>query len=878
MRRFPVVSVLAALLTALSLALLTGCGGGSNPSANLVATITLTPTTISLNEGGVATLSAVALNSLGTIVAADITFSSSNPNIATISSGGLICGGVWDANIVNCQATAGQGGVGQATITATSGTATATATVYVHLQVDRVVINPLSSCVSMGQTIPATASAYSTSAPGCSLSAPCDITSTVGPIALNSNDPTIAAISSGINPTYSSTTDSPTYNSGGSITGSAGQTCNLSNFGVAGSSGIDPTYSSATNSPTYTSGGTITGSAGQTCTLAGFNGVNGAAAVVVLTGTDVIASGTHLLVTAEGSGATVAPTTATLGNGTATCSGTATVITELVSVAGNGFGVIGATANVALTSKNTIAVGTHLNVTASGYGATTPPTTAMLTNGSAMCSGTANVVTSLIGSGVFTAQNPGSTSIFGSVSGVNGVSTPYVTCPVVNISVHDASSSNTSFSLGTGGTQALTADVYDSLGQYVKPNLTWASSSTASATVAAGTTGNNPATITAVAPGTASITASCSSPDCNRNLPAQYSTNVVTAAVSGGTATTVYAASTNSTSLVPISTSTNVAGTALTLPNLPNSMLFDPAGNNLYLGSSSGFMAINLTTNVVTTSSIAGSVVAISPNGNYLLLSDAVTNTVYYVTPASETITYTAGGFSTTSSAYTPDSKYNEWVSGMDLAFGFQTNVSGMTTLPYTANALAISAQGGLTYVTGSNPNEIDVRSTCNQAEVPPTLSANNPTLIQAIPNGTGAVATDSPSVDVVFTSSPVTTNCPITTQSTVNPFDLGVGSFNATQLFMSPDSSRAWIISDLPEMLGFNLQSSTPIVIPYAAGAVAYSGGITLDGAQVYVGGSDGNVHRIDVASNSDVQEIGVGLKDANGNLTVPNLVGVRP
>ncbi len=498
-----------------------------------------------------------------------------------------------------------------------------------------------------------------------------------------------------------------------------------------------------------------------------------------------------------------------------------------------------------------------------------------------LCSGTANVITSLIGSGVFTAQSPGATSIFASVSGVNGVSTPYVTCPVVSIAVHDASSSNTYFPLGVSGTQPVTADVYDSMGQYVRPTLTWSSSSSATATVATGTTGNNPATITAVAPGTASVTASCSSPDCNRNLPAQYSNNVVTAAVTGSTSTTVYAASTNSTTLVPISTSSNAAGTALTLPNVPNSMLFDPAGNNLYLGSSSGFMSINLTTNVITTSTLPGSVVAISPDGNYLLLSNSAGNAIYYVTPASQLVSYTAGGFTTSSSAYTPDSKYNEWVSGMDLAFGIQTNVVGMTSLNYTAKAMAISAQGGLTYVTGSNPSEIDVRSTCNQSEVPPTLSANNPTLIQPIPNGTGAVAADSPSVDVVSTAEPVTTvpsGCPITTQSSVSSFDMGAGSFNAAQLFMSPDSSRAWIISDLPELLEFNLQSSTPTVIPYASGAVAYSGGITLDGAQVYVGTSDGTVHRIDVASGSDAQQISVGLLDANGNLTAPNLVGVRP
>lgn len=106
----------------------------------------------------------------------------------------------------------------------------------------------------------------------------------------------------------------------------------------------------------------------------------------------------------------------------------------------------------------------------------------------------------------------------------------------------------------------------------------------------------------------------------------------------------------------------------------------------------------------------------------------------------------------------------------------------------------------------------------------------------------------------------------------------MGVGPFNAQQMFMSPDSSNAWIITDLPELLFFYLTDSTAHAIPLTGGAIAYSGGITLDSAHVYLGTGDGTVHRIDVASNSDVQQIGVGLKDPNGNAVVPNLVYVLP
>jgi len=90
-------------------------------------------------------------------------------------------------------------------------------------------------------------------------------------------------------------------------------------------------HTSAVISGTYTSGGSITGTNSQTCTVTFTAPAGGTAAsgTVALTGTNTIAGGTSLTISVNGSNYTSAPTAATLGNGTATCSGTATVSTTL---------------------------------------------------------------------------------------------------------------------------------------------------------------------------------------------------------------------------------------------------------------------------------------------------------------------------------------------------------------------------------------------------------------------------------------------------------------------------------------------------------------------------------------------------------------------
>ena len=229
------------------------------------------------------------------------------------------------------------------------------------------------------------------------------------------------------------------------------------------------------------------------------------------------------------------------------------------------------------------------------------------------------------------------------------------------------------------------------------------------------------------------------------------------------------------------------------------------------------------------------------------------------------------------SGAFTPDGQSVSFLApGNQLYYYTIFPTSDTATLPFTPTALDVSSQGGMTYVTSSAFGAIDVRATCNQSDWQ-TLTATAPTLVTHVPNGSGAAVADSPAIDVVTTGA-IPNGCPPTPQSSVNTYNLGFGNFTANQMFVSPDSSRAWILSDLPKLIGLNLTTLTPFSISLANGAVPLTGGIMIDGSFVYVGGSDSNVHAINVSSGNDAAQIAPGLKDPGGAAVTPDLVLVLP
>ena len=89
---------------------------------------------------------------------------------------------------------------------------------------------------------------------------------------------------------------------------------------------------------------------------------------------------------------------------------------------------------------------------------------------------------------------------------------------------------------------------------------------------------------------------------------------------------------------------------------------------------------------------------------------------------------------------------------------------TGTVTLPTNGSAMDISGQGGITYITSANGAQIYTYSTCNQT-LAQMFAATAPTLIKALPNGTGAVAADSPDIDLVSTPPTLSAGCPITSE-----------------------------------------------------------------------------------------------------------------
>jgi sugar lactone lactonase YvrE len=268
---------------------------------------------------------------------------------------------------------------------------------------------------------------------------------------------------------------------------------------------------------------------------------------------------------------------------------------------------------------------------------------------------TINTVTNQI-----TAEQPGTTVINASVAGSGSSSGYFTTCPPANISL--SLNGATTGTVTQGVTQNLTTTVTDTKGQTIT-GLTLDYQSTNPLDISALSSGG----ILASYPGSASIYAVCQPATCNPspiNTFGQYgaglsiSSNSVDVTTPGTASSYVwYSAPGQSQYFVPVELLTGTVGSTVRLPYVPNSMVMDGTGANLYFGSSHELMVYSTTSNSLASANpnVPGVVLAVSPTASTILVNDQARE-VFYIYNTSGTIAGTFGGLGV-SAQYTPDGK-----------------------------------------------------------------------------------------------------------------------------------------------------------------------------------------------------------------------------
>jgi len=562
------------------------------------------------------------------------------------------------------------------------------------------------------------------------------------------------------------------------------------------------------------------------------------------------------------------PSTRNLGNGpgvgtalvTATAGGvTSEPVTVYIHKAVDNIVVSPATVGDCLSQTKTqqftakaFSQGTDITATVGGFNWTTSQT---------------KVATIDSSKGLATAVGPGMTLVYASAGNTQSTSATFVTCPVEQIKIHLKDSTETSGTVASAASKTLVADVFDTKGQAMT-NLTlrWNTSQPLTTTVSAGT-------ITGASAGTSSITASCTPPDCNTGLSDIIYSNAFVATVTGTTSTTVYAGSTQSTTLVPIDTTTNAAGTAITLKDKPNSMMFNVRGSRLFIGSATGLMVLDMATNTVNDpyTVLPGKVIGISPDENIVLISD--NTAVYAFFPNSSGGSYSKLNIpGAVAAAFAPDSS-KAYIVGNGKWTVWNSNITAVPEPLAGANDVSFLATGAFGYIAASGSG-VGVRATCDDSDAAAVTTSGVPTHIRSLPNGTQLVALAAPNIELI-TANTDNKGCPPQVQSSAAATSLA-GSFVPRQLIVTPDGSKAYVTSDQGGiLLGYDVTTRSRAPIQLSAGVTqTYTGGVTLDSKQLYVGTNNG-VHRIDLTTGVDAQTVTVNLGTDN---PAPDLVAVRP
>lgn len=601
---------------------------------------------------------------------------------------------------------------------------------------------------------------------------------------------------------------------------------------------------------------------------------------------------------------TSAPNVAQVANNGAICGGRWDSLTVPVVCTPGNVGTANITAKAGGITSNAVPVSVHrriasLIVTATAVPCTSSTKTQQFTVVARAADGTD--ITSTVGTvtfsmleptvgtfgaaGLATAKRPGLSSVVASVSGVTSIPSTFITCPPASILIKekDVTPAVTDFTLAPAAVKTLTYDVIDTLGQPITDiQLFFTSSQPTVATV------NAFGAITAVGAGNTGIIASCTPPVCNPGLNTAVYSNLATVAVSGTSSTTVYVTGSNSTTIVPIDTTTNTAGTAINVPTVTisgtvtplvlNSFVIAASGTRAFIGADKAVVIFDTASNTVssTVTNVVGKVLAVSQDGRRAVVHDATGARTYI-------FDVTAGSFeilaipAAVAAEFSADS-YKAYIVGGTNLYVWQAATALRTiALGAAANDVSFLTQGSFAYLAGGAGNSITARAACDDSLAYTVATAATPLRIESRFDSTRVISVDNNSF-YDLTVAVGTAPCPPTDTHSITTVASGL-AFTPKQLLLTGNGTKAFVTSELPRVLVYDLTTNSAASIPLATGTAATTGGITNDSRNLYVGVAGTNdVHRIDVATLTDAQQIAVNLKKPDGTAAVPDLVAVRP
>lgn len=303
--------------------------------------------------------------------------------------------------------------------------------------------------------------------------------------------------------------------------------------------------------------------------------------------------------------------------------------------------------------------------------------------------------TSATGTGVngsTIANMPGSTVINATVSSTTSGSAAgyFYTCPPKSI-VLSAINSNTGNGVTTpvtvtSGTPInISATVTDTKGKLIN-GLSLDYTSTEPENLPVSTIGQ----VSAKWPGEATVSAICQPGLCNPapiNKVGVFGTgtpivsNTLKFTSPGRNSNLLWMASTQSQFFSSIDLTTGTPGSPVRLPFVPNSMVMDQSGTNLYFGSYRELMIFSAVNNSLSKeiTSVPGVVLAVSPDGAEVVINDQLRKVIYLFSTTSSTFT-SIGGIAT-SASFSPDGK-NVYVVGPNALY-VNNNATGWSV--YTA-------------------------------------------------------------------------------------------------------------------------------------------------------------------------------------------------